>query len=67
MMEVQMPLYKVGGIISIHLCNYLVSMPSGIAISLIPCMYGHSGFAWYICPSLRAAQAIICGHGITIT
>ena len=34
MIEVQMHLYKTGGVISVHICNYLVSMPSGIFAAL---------------------------------
>ena len=32
MIEVQTHLYKTGGVISVHICNYLVSMPSGISL-----------------------------------
>jgi len=51
-------------------CTYSFTWSYTCTVHILWLYHGHEGFAWYICPSLRArayiSGRILNGHGITV-
>ena len=65
MIEAQIPLFKTGGVVSVHLSNYSVFGEYTIVV-YITYNQGHSGVA-YLCSGLQHIRQIHYGHDTTVT